>query len=432
LAKKHLLIFPKHPQATMLYQSKRERGPRHRPLKLVSSTLNEVGNQRIYSRSISWNSSGSYLAMGSSDRMIRLWSVQDGASSVTAREILTIAGHSGNVDRVRFHPMQDSLLATTSGGDGTVRLWDVRGATSKTVGKIDLSQTTTPPPPASASSKNKEKGGGTAAVPGGAVDISWSSKPGILVVTDRNGSVHVIDTRKLSATQSWSVPSTKESGGAGGNNSMDTSSSRFGSSSKNSPLLKSFSLRPSFVDGCMFSPDTNYLVAATSNDGYGEITMWNWDSEQEENSNPNDDGKETKVVYPAHTGPIYSMEFSPDGKRMATGAGDAVVGLWDVDSMVCTSTMIRCSRFIRSVSFSHDSQLVAVSTEDETVDVGMSDTGALVGSVSLTGGRSRAGGGPAGADEIAFHPKSYLLACARCDSVVHPPLTIVKLKLETA
>ncbi|KAG7347907.1 WD40 repeat-containing protein [Nitzschia inconspicua] len=405
--------------------SRREDRPTNPPLKLISSSLTEVGNQRIYSRSISWNASGSYLAMGSSDRMTRLWTVQDAASSTAAREIVTIAGHGGNVDRVRFHPVQDSLLATASGGDGTVRLWDIRGATSKAVGKLDLSQTSPTPSSQSASTTpiTKEKGGANT-IQGGVVDIAWSTKPGILAVTDRNGSVHVIDTRKLSAAQAFSVPHC-------GGSKTTKSISRF---SRNSPVLKSFSLRPSFVDACIFSPSTNCLVAATSNDGYGEITVWNWEETDtltvDEDSDPNKMNTSLKFVYPAHTGPIYSMGFSSDGKRLATGAGDAVVGLWDVSSMACTATMIRCSRFIRSVSFSHDSRLIAVSTEDDVVDIGMSDTGMFVGNVPLSGGRSRTGGGPAGADEIAFHPKYLLLACARCDSVVHPPLTIVKLKTE--
>jgi WD40 repeat protein len=203
-------------------------------------------------------------------------------------------------------------------------------------------------------------------------------------------------------------------------------------------------------------------LAATSSDGYGELVAWNWEETENSHFFQTDNEKKKKLdgvenredtnnsknsggdhhyhhktktskkyhVYPAHTGAIYACVFSPDGNHLATGGGDALVGLWDVDTMVCTSTITRCSTFIRSVSFSYDSQVVATSTEDDTVDIAMSDTGELVGKVSLSGGRNRAGGGPAGADEIAFHPKSYLLACARCDSVVYAPLTIVKLKLE--
>ena len=114
--------------------------------------------------------------------------------------------------------------------------------------------------------------------------------------------------------------------------------------------------------------------------------------------------------------------------------GDAVVGLWDVDSMVCTSTVTRCNRFIRSVSFSHDSQIVATGTEENCVDLAIPETGEFVGKVSFeaVGSRNRGSGGDRnntpGADEISFHPKAHILACARCDSGLHSPMTIMKLK----
>ena len=403
--------------------------------KLDSSLVYECGiSNRINARSISWNSSGTALAMAGSDRTTKLYSMMDlmsssssnsGASSSnnnasSIRELTTIAGA---VDRARFHPTQDSLLATTSGSDAVVKLWDLRSSTSaKAAGKIELTGSS---------------GNGMSTV-----DISWSpSKTStLLVVTEKNGNVHVVDTRKLGSSSSVKTP--------GGTNSNP-------SNSNSSPFRKTFALRPKIVDACVFSPSGDHLVAATSEEGYGELTAWNWEASDEGGSDAtakeekSDDNriqtqplqqKQKQYVYPAHTGPIYSFCFSPNGRKLATGGGDALVGLWDVDTMVCSSTITRYNRFVRSVSFSYDSKIIATSTEENSIDLANSETGTFVGKVSMTDNNSnnknssnnRLGANDRnapGADEIAFHPKTHLLACARCDSGSHSPLTVMKLSL---
>ena len=357
--------------------------------KIDSSTVYECGiSHRVNSRSISWNSSGTTLAMAGSDRTTKLYSMTDLMSSSSSssssqsqvRELSTISGH---VDRVRFHPNQDSVLATASGNDSMVKLWDVRSSAAKASGTIELT--------------------GSSNSNGSNVDLSWSPlEHHLLVVTEKNGAVHVVDTRKLGNSTKTPAASAKT----------------------RPPFRNSFFLKPKIVDACVFSPSGDHLVAATSAGGYGELTVWNWAKDQSSNAS-------SKYVYPAHTGPIYSFCFSPNGQNLATGGGDALVGLWDVDTMVCASTMTRCDRFVRSVSFSFDSHILATSTEEATLDLANPRDGTLVGTVSMSssGSRRSSDRNAPGADEIAFHPKAHLLACARCDSQNSSPLTIVKLTL---
>eukprot|EP00545_Synedropsis_sp_CCMP1620_P013777 CAMPEP_0119004654 /NCGR_PEP_ID=MMETSP1176-20130426/1273_1 /TAXON_ID=265551 /ORGANISM="Synedropsis recta cf, Strain CCMP1620" /LENGTH=336 /DNA_ID=CAMNT_0006956389 /DNA_START=57 /DNA_END=1064 /DNA_ORIENTATION=- len=314
------------------------------------------GRQR--SRSVSWNSTGSWLAWASSDRMAKIWSIEGGSP----REVVAISGHTGPVDRVRFHPTDPNVLCTAA-QDRTIRLWDLRGGSQRMTQKWDI---TAP-----------------ARFGNGPATAEWTPS-GCLVVAERNDTIHIYDPRKTGR-------STKAGGGA----------------------LKSIDLKPNRVEGCQLSPNGEYLVASTTvrGEGMGELRMWRYE----------DDTPDDCFVYPGHTGAIYQFAFSPDGTRLATGGSDAIVGLWDTKDMVCTHTITRRTKFIRSVSFSHDSQYVASSTEEDGIDIASADDGSWAGTISF--GRRGAGG----ADEIAYHPKKpHILACARGNTEFgNPPAVTV-------
>jgi WD40 repeat protein len=221
-----------------------------------------------------------------------------------------------------------------------------------------------------------------------AASIEWAPAGcSLLAVTENDDSVHLYDVRKLSFSVSGGRPSS-------------------------ATPVHSFSLKPHRVKSCVFSPSGKYLVANTtfSGEGMGELRVWNW----QEKETP-----EQHVVYPAHTGAIYSHVFSPDGKRLVTGGRDAIVGLWDVASMVCTHVITRRTKFIRSVAFSHDSELVASGSEEDGIDLADAANGDFVGKI-----------GRGGADEVAFSPKAPLLAWARGDVMgVPPPVAVARINI---
>lgn len=335
-------------------------------MRLGDVTVVDCGQPRQKARSVSWNSTGSWLAGAVYDRsewLAKIWTVEGGSQG---RELLNVSGHSGAVDRVRFHPAESSLLCTAA-QDRSVRIWDVRSASQRSIGRIDLI--------------SSSRFGNSAS------SIEWARNSSLLAVTEKDNTVQIYDVRKLS----FSVK---------------------GGRASSAEPLHSFALKLNRVESCIFSPSGKYLVATTTfqGEGMGELRVWPWEEKV---------SLEQHVVYPAHTGPIYSHAFSPDGKRLVTGGSDAIVGLWDVGSMVCTHAISRRTKFIRSVDFSHDSKLVASSSEEDGIDLADASNGDFVGKV-----------GRGGADEVAFHPKAPLLAWARGDVMgAPPPVAVARLDI---
>ncbi|KAK3754393.1 hypothetical protein QZH41_011182 [Actinostola sp. cb2023] len=117
----------------------------------------------------------------------------------------------------------------------------------------------------------------------------------------------------------------------------------------------------------------------------------------------------------AHPANCICIKFDPTGRYFATGSADALVSLWDVDELVCVRTFSRLDWPVRTLSFSHDGQMLASGSEDLIIDVAMVETGERICEVQCNSPTFT----------VAWHPSKPLLAFA-CDDKVQrgasPPL----------
>jgi WD40 repeat protein len=70
-----------------------------------------------------------------------------------------------------------------------------------------------------------------------------------------------------------------------------------------------------------------------------------------------------------HSGPVYGVAYSPDGKRLATASSDHTAKVWDAASEQELLTLRGHSSSVYGVAYSPDGKRLATASHDGTVQV---------------------------------------------------------------
>ncbi|XP_003375926.1 THO complex subunit 3 [Trichinella spiralis] len=289
-------------------------------LKGYSTTTFKDGLQANI-HSLAWNYDGTRLASGGNDKNVCSFILNDNSELIREH---TFRGHSHQVDQVCWHRSSADLIASAS-GDKTVRVWDVRSR--KCVATVDTK--------------------------GENIYLDWSPDGSTIAVGNKEDLISFIETR------TFSVVTTEQF-------SIETNQFRWN--------------------------NTNSLFFICN--GNGQIIVLSW---------PN---LERLSVIQAHPSTILCIEFDLSGEYFAIGGLDALISLWDARNLICLRTFERygcfsiehssficcihlhrtenicseiiCSRLdwpVQTISFSHDSALLASGSEDLFVDIAHVETG---------------------------------------------------------
>lgn len=115
-------------------------------------------------------------------------------------------------------------------------------------------------------------------------------------------------------------------------------------------LVQALSLRFSEFQSVAWSPDGQRLAAGAS-DG----CIWVWDL-----------GSDHAQVIEGHQGAVNTVAWSPDGRLLASGASDSMVGLWYSDG-TCVDLFDGHRGSVNSVAWSPNGHLLASGSSDHTV-----------------------------------------------------------------
>ena len=281
-----------------------------------------------YVRDLAFSPDGRRLATASRDHTVVVRDLEDEGA-------LTIHEHGDRVTSLAFDP--DGTHLATACGDGRVRLFDLRS--SELVAELDEHT-------------------------GEAHVVAFSPDGTRLATGGRDGGVIVHDGRGLKAAARFELDGTIQ------RVSFDPKSGLLAAIT-NKRVLAVWSLerqalvwqneRPYELHDVAFAPDGERLAVGCGElDGRGRLIQFH-------------DARDGRLAgeLAGHTDIVLGVDWSPDGKRLASAAADGTVRLWDPRAMRELLVLRGHENWAWSVAFSPDGTRIASGGGDRSESAGV-------------------------------------------------------------
>lgn len=292
-----------------------------------------------YVSGVAWSRDGKRIASASGDHTVQIWDAADGS------HIFTYRGHSADVLTLAWSPSGKYIASGSI--DTTVQIWD----------------------PTNGNRLYTHHGHSDAVF-----DVAWSPDGTRIASASNDGSVQIWDATTGAHTVSYLSPPLSKGGRAPWNAvawSPDSKRLMIGGigdavllDAATARVIGYYGHHGGSAHSLAWSPDGTYIAI-----GRDDTTVQVWNVATTTNV----------YTYPGHTTDVFTVAWSPDGKRIASGSADGLVQVWDALTGNNVYTYrghadyywghFTSGQAVYSVAWSPDGKRIASGSNDMTVQV---------------------------------------------------------------